>query len=220
MLPLHIPNRPNDPPDSIYTTIKLVLRRVYIILSCLLPDPKPNSLITTPSISITRTICYLSLQSRFQVPIQNRLPYYVHDIEIQRYQPKSSNFGKTTFSLSFQAAIALALSFQSSSTAQDQPHLQSLYAILVAMVIAVAASFIGIHLRDSCPRTASIVEKIGSLSALTGIILLVSHMVVGTSDLEGRDVSNSTSLGKQMMKLTMEDFWCQLSQANISGNSC
>ncbi|XWS23035.1 hypothetical protein CRYUN_Cryun29cG0086800 [Craigia yunnanensis] len=165
-----------DPPFSILSIIKQVFDRVSRILSQFRPCSEVNSLILPitsakpSSNSITRIRFYSASQWRSQRLNGLYLNYF--EIEMQSYQPRPSvSLGKTIMSLTLQVVVALVLS---SSKGQDDHHLLSIPTVIISMVMAFAASFSGILLRGSYPKTASIIENIGSLIAAVGFFIMTS----------------------------------------------
>ncbi|XWS34250.1 hypothetical protein CRYUN_Cryun21dG0024100 [Craigia yunnanensis] len=168
---------PTDPPFSILSIIEQVFHHVRRILPQFRPYSEANSLIlpiTTSSVqpssnSITRIRFYSASQQWRSQPL---LYLNSFEIEMQSYQPRPSvSLGKTIMSLTFQVVVALALS---SSMGQDDHHLLPIHIVNISMIMAFAASFSGIFLRGSYPRTASIIENIGSLIAAVGFFIMSS----------------------------------------------
>ena len=93
-----------------------------------------------------------------------------------RFSHSSANLGKTIVTLTFQAGVSLVipLSLQIPSPAEQFYTPWTLYVLLLALVIAFAASFMGILLRDTCPLMASKMEKAGCLSLALGFFVMMS----------------------------------------------
>lgn len=169
---------PSSPPlFSLVTTIKLAF---YNVLSCFWPrsEAPPVRTLTRS----TKIMSYRVLESWWSWSGHQAgdcLPIYLHgcQIEVQSYQSKAPlSLGKTVLGLTFQAIVSLTLASNPGQPDQDQdqPHLLALHMVGVAMVIAFAACFSSIFLTRAYPRAASLIEKIGSVSAALGFFLMTS----------------------------------------------
>ncbi|CAB4264869.1 unnamed protein product [Prunus armeniaca] len=162
---------------SLVTTIKLAF---YNVLSCFWPrsEAPPVRTLTRS----TRIMSYRVLESWWSWSGHQAgdcLPIYLHgcQIEVQSYQSKAPlSLGKTVLGLTFQAIVGLTLASNPGQPDQDQdqPHLLALHMVGVAMVIAFAACFSAIFLTRAYPRAASLIEKIGSVSAALGFFLMTT----------------------------------------------
>lgn len=126
----------------------------------------------------------------------DHLPLYINDhylSEMQRIQTKDNRFslGKTIISLTFQAVAGLAMAFRSSlssstssSTGQSQEEDVSsvvpLDVVGVVMVIAFAAAFSGVFLKQAYPRAAYFFDMIGSLFVANGFFVMTSILIPKT----------------------------------------
>ncbi|OMO72209.1 hypothetical protein COLO4_27768 [Corchorus olitorius] len=122
---------------------------------------------------IRMRFCSATPQSQRTSQALDSPPLYMNcfELEMQSYQqrPNSANLGKTIMSLTFQVVVALALSM-----GQSHHQLLSIQIVKVSMIMAFAASFSGIFLRNSYPKSARIVENTGSIAAAVGFFIMTS----------------------------------------------